>query len=208
MTAASARSDIHRTIEAVFRIESARLIAGLMRTVRDVGLAEELAQDALVAALEQWPQDGIPDNPGAWLMTVARHRAVDLVRRKALHEQKQDQLAYEIETQHEDAVPDLAGQLDDPVGDDLLRLMFVACHPLLSTEARLALTLRLLGGLSTDEIARAFLVSEAAMEQRITRAKGRIAKADVAFAPWAKRGCRSRCRVAPTSPRACPRCWK
>src|SRR6185295_1031820 len=142
------------------RIESARLIAGLARFVRDVGLAEELAQDALVAALERWPKSGIPDNPGAWLMATAKHRAIDELRRSQRLALKHEELGHELETQHELATPDLDAALDDDVGDDLLRLVFTACHPLLSTEARVALTLRLLGGLTTEEIARAFLVPE------------------------------------------------
>jgi RNA polymerase sigma-70 factor (ECF subfamily) len=176
-----ARPDISRTIDAVWRIESARLIAGLTRIVRDVGLAEELAQDALVAALEQWPGDGVPRNPGAWLMATAKHRAIDRIRRKELHRRKQDDLTREIEAQLEDARPDPDAALDDPVGDDLLRLIFIACHPLLSTEARVALTLRLLGGLATEEIARAFLVPEPTIAQRIVRAKRTLAEAKVAF---------------------------
>ena len=150
-------ADTHRAIEAVFRIESARLIAGLARIVRDVGLAEELAQDALVVALEQWPQAGVPDNPGAWLMTAAKRRAIDHFRRRKTIERKHDQLGYELEART--AVPDFDAALDDDIGDDLLRLMFTACHPVLSTEARIALTLRLVGGLTTVEIARAFLAS-------------------------------------------------
>ena len=173
--------DINRTIEAVWRIESARLIGRLTRIVRDVGTAEELAQDALVAALQQWPADGVPANPGAWLMAAARHRAIDLLRRRALHERKEGELTREIEAQLEDAAPDLDAKLDDPVGDDLLRLMFIACHPLLSTEARAALTLRLLGGLTTDEIARAFLVPEPTIAQRIVRAKKTLADAKVPY---------------------------
>src|SRR5437667_293747 len=153
-------TDTHRAIDAVWRIESARLIAGLARIVRDVGRAEELAQDALVAALEQWPESGVPDNPGAWLMATAKHRAIDLWRRNKLVERKHEELGRELEARQEMAVPDLDAALDDDVGDDLLRLVFTACHPVLSTEARVALTLRLLGGLTTEEIARAFLVSE------------------------------------------------
>lgn len=173
--------DTHRAIDAVWRIESPRLIAGLARIVRDVGLAEELAQDALVAALERWPVSGVPDNPGAWLMTTARHRAIDLVRRKALHERKESEIAYEIEAEHERSTPDPDAALDDPVGDDLLRLVFIACHPLLSTEARAALTLRLLGGLTTEEIARAFLVAEPTVAQRIVRAKRTLSESGVPF---------------------------
>jgi len=170
----------HRVIDAVWRIESARLIAGLARIVRDVGLAEELAQDALVAALEQWPQSGIPDNPGAWLMGTARHRAIDQLRRRTLLERKHEDLGREIAERQESA-PDLAAAIDDDIGDDLLRLVFVACHPVLSREARIALTLRLLGGLTTEEIARAFLVAEPAIAQRIVRAKRTLAEAGVPF---------------------------
>ena len=148
-------TDTHRAIDAVWRIESPRLIAGLARIVRDIGAAEDLAQDALVAALEQWPESGIPRNPGAWLMGTAKHRAIDLLRRKTMLERKHGELGYELESQQRDAAPDLDASLDDDVGDDLLRLVFTACHPVLSTEARVALTLRLLGGLTTDEIARA-----------------------------------------------------
>ncbi len=141
--------DTHRAIDAVWRIEQARLIAGLARIVRDVGVAEELAQDALVAALEQWPRSGIPDNPGAWLMATAKHRAIDRVRRARLIERKHEEIGRELETLQEPAAPDLDAALDDDIGDDLLRLIFVACHPVLSTEARVALTLRLVGGLTT-----------------------------------------------------------
>src|SRR5688572_24031730 len=147
-------SDTHRTIDAVWRIESPRLIAGLARIVRDVGLAEELAQDALVAALEQWPGSGVPDNPGAWLMATAKHRAIDLVRRNKRLERKHEELGRRLEAGQNGAAPDLDAALDDDIGDDLLRLVFTACHPVLPTEARVALTLRLLGGLTTDEIAR------------------------------------------------------
>src|SRR5258706_4009122 len=174
-------SEIHRTIDAVWRIESARLIAGLARIVRDVGVAEELAQDALVAALKQWPDSGVSDNPGALLMATAKHRAFDLLARKKLLERKQEDLGREIEAQHEMAAPDPDAALDDDVGDDLLRLMFTSCHPVLSTEARLALTLRLIGGLTTDEIARAFLVPEPTIAQRIVRAKRMLAKEGVPF---------------------------
>jgi RNA polymerase sigma factor (sigma-70 family) len=173
-------TDAHRAIEAVWRIESARLIAGLTRFVRDVGLAEELAHDALVAALEQWPESGVPDKPGAWLMGTAKHRAIDLLRRNARLERKLGELGRELEA-HEMAMPDLDTAIDDDVGDDLLRLMFIACHPILSTEARVALTLRLLGGLTTDEIARAFLVPEPTVAQRIVRAKRTLAEARVPF---------------------------
>jgi RNA polymerase sigma-70 factor, ECF subfamily len=173
-------SDAHRTIQAVWRIESARVIAGLARVVRDVGLAEELAQDALVAALERWPETGIPDNPAAWLMATGRNRAIDVFRRRALLARKHEELARELEAD-EAVAPDLNAVLDDDIGDDLLRLMFTACHPVLSTEARVALTLRLLGGLTTEEIARAFLVSEQAMSQRIVRAKRTLSEARVPF---------------------------
>src|ERR1700674_4280325 len=171
----------HRAIEAVWKIESARLIAALARMVRDVGLAEELAQDALVAALEQWPESGVPDNPGAWLMATAKHRAIDLLRRGKLLERKHEELGYEVAAQLELAAPDLIAAIDDPVGDDLLRLVFISCHPVLSTEARIALTLRLLGGLTTEEIARASLVREATVAQRIVRAKRTLAAARVPF---------------------------
>ena len=174
-------SDTHRTIDAVWRIESARLIAGLARIVRDVGLAEDLAQDALVAALERWPESGVPDNPGAWLMATAKHRAIDLLRRNSLLERKHQELGYELEARIERTVPDLDAAIDDDVGDDLLRLVFTACHPVLSTQARVALTLRLLGGLTTAEIARAFLVPEATVAQRIVRAKRTLADAGVPF---------------------------
>lgn len=162
-------------------MESPKLIAGLTRIVRDVGLAEDLAQDALVAALERWPQSGIPDNPGAWLMATAKHRAIDLLRQGALHERKHEEFGYELDAGVERAVSDLDEALDDQVGDDLLRLMFIACHPVLTREARVALTLRLLGGLTTDEIARAFLVPEATLAQRIVRAKRTLTAARVPF---------------------------
>jgi len=174
-------TDVNRTIEAVWRIESAKLIAGIARIVHDVGVAEDLAQDALVAALEQWPKAGVPDNPGAWLMATAKHRAIDQLRRSTLVQRKHEQLVPELEAQQERAVPDLDAAIDDHVGDDLLRLVFISCHPVLSTEARLALTLRLLGGLTTDEIARAFLVSEPTIAQRIVRAKRTLADARVPF---------------------------
>jgi RNA polymerase sigma factor (sigma-70 family) len=174
-------SDTHRAIEAVWRIESAKLIAGLARVVCDVGLAEDLAQDALVAALEQWPASGVPDNPGAWLMTTAKRRAIDAMRRDALHERKHTQIGAELEDERERAVPDLDAAIDDHVGDDLLSLIFTACHPVLSTDARVALTLRLLGGLTTDEIARAFLVPEPTIAQRIVRAKKTLAGRRVPF---------------------------
>ncbi|WP_437776445.1 RNA polymerase sigma factor [Sorangium sp. So ce1097] len=173
--------DVHRAIHAVFRIESARLIAGLARMVRDVGLAEELAQDALVTALERWPESGIPDNPGAWLMATAKRRAIDELRRNKRLERKHEELGHEIEAQQAQAAPDLDAALDDDVGDDLLRLVFTACHPVLSTEAQVALTLRLLGGLTTEEIARAFLVPEPTVAQRIVRAKRTLAEARVPF---------------------------
>jgi len=174
-------TDTHRAIDAVWRIESRRLIAGLARIVRDVGLAEELAQDALVAALEQWPDAGVPRNPGAWLMATAKHRAIDALRRTKRLERKHEELGYELEAEREGALPDLDAALDDDMGDDLLRLVFTACHPVLSTEARLALTLRLLGGLTTEEIARAFLVSEPTIAQRIVRAKRTLAEKRVPF---------------------------
>jgi RNA polymerase sigma-70 factor (ECF subfamily) len=174
-------SDAHRAIDAVWRIESARLIAGLARIVRDIGLAEDLAQDALVAALKQWPESGVPDNPGAWLMATAKHRAFDLLRRYKMLERKHEELGRELETQQETAPSDLDAAVDDDVGDDLLRLVFTTCHPVLSSEARVALTLRLLGGLTTEEIARAFLVSEPTVAQRIVRAKRTLAEAHVPF---------------------------
>jgi RNA polymerase sigma factor (sigma-70 family) len=173
--------DVRRSIDAVWRIESARLIAGLVRMVRDVGLAEELAQDALVVALERWPRDGLPDNPGAWLMATAKHRAIDRMRRNTLIAGKHDEIAYALEQQQDDADAAVDSDLDDRIGDDLLRLVFVACHPVLSTDAQVALTLRLLGGLSTDEIARAFLVTEPTIAQRIVRAKRTLADAQVPF---------------------------
>src|ERR1700726_1684033 len=171
----------HRAIEAVWRIESARLIAALARIVRDVGLAEELAQDALVAALEQWPESGVPDRPGAWLMATAKHRAIDLLRRGKRLERKHGELGHELAAKLELAESDLVAAIDDPVGDDLLRLVFISCHPVLPTEARVALTLRLLGGLTTEEIARAFLVPEATVAQRIVRAKRTLAEKRVPF---------------------------
>jgi len=175
-----AAAEAHRAIDAVWRIESARLIAGLARMVRDIGLAEDLAHDALVAALERWPESGVPDNPGAWLMATAKHRAIDLLRRNTRLERKHEELGHELEVQQEMAGPDLDA-MDDPVGDDLLRLIFTACHPVLSSEARVALTLRLLGGLTTEEIARAFLIPEPTVAQRIVRAKRTLAKAQVPF---------------------------
>ena len=174
-------TDTHRTIDAVWRIESARLIAGLTRIVRDVGLAEDLAQDALVAALERWPESGIPDKPGAWLMATAKHRAIDLLRRDKMLERKHVEVGHELESRQETAAPDLDAVIDDQVGDDLLRLVFISCHPVLSREARVALTLRLLGGLTTEEIARAFLVPEPTIAQRIVRAKRTLAEARVPF---------------------------
>src|SRR3954451_18090306 len=165
-------ADIHRTIDAVWRMEAAKLIAALTRIVRDVGIAEDLAQDALVAALQQWPNEGIPDKPGAWLMTIAKHRAIDLIRRNALFERKQADLVRDVEVQFEEP---------EVIDDDLLRLIFIACHPILTTEARVALTLRLLGGLTTDEIARAFLVPEPTVAQRIVRAKRLLAESQVPF---------------------------
>ncbi len=176
---ADRRAEAHGAIDAVWRIESARLIAGLARIVRDVGLAEELAGDALVAALEQWPRSGVPDNPGAWLMATAKHRAIDLIRRQVTLERKYEQLGRMVEREHELAESDLDAELDNPVKDDLLALVFVTCHPILSTEARVALTLRLIGALSTDEIARAFLASKATIAQRIVRAKRTLAEAHV-----------------------------
>ncbi|HVL16697.1 MAG TPA: RNA polymerase sigma factor [Gemmatimonadales bacterium] len=174
-------TDTHRAIDAVWRIESARLIAGLARLVGDVGQAEDLAQDALVAALERWPTTGVPDNPGAWLMTTARHRAVDLLRRRSMLDRKHQLLGHELAERQEQEVPALEAALDNPVGDDLLRLIFIACHPILSTDARVALTLRLVGGLTTPEIARAFLVAEPTVAQRIVRAKRTLADAKVTF---------------------------
>ncbi len=173
-------TDTHRTIDAVWRIESPWLVARLARMVRDVGLAEDLAQDALVAALEQWPESGVPDHPGAWLMATAKNRAIDRLRRSKLLERKHEELGREVAVR-EMAVPDLDRALDDDVGDDLLRLVFISCHPVLSTEARVALTLRLLGGLTTDEIARAFLVPEPTIAQRIVRAKRTLAEKHVPF---------------------------
>jgi RNA polymerase sigma factor (sigma-70 family) len=172
--------ETHRAIDAVWRIEAPRLIAGLARFVRDVGAAEDLAQEALVAALEQWPESGVPRNPGAWLMAAAKHRAIDSWRRSKLLERKHEELAYELD-RHGETAPDLDAALDEEVGDDLLRLVFTACHPVLSMEARVALTLRLLGGLTTDEIARAFLVPESTVAQRIVRAKRTLAAERVPF---------------------------
>ncbi len=177
---ASETQRAHRAIDAVWRIESARLIAGLARIVRDVGLAEELAQDALVIALERWPESGVPDRPGAWLMATAKHRAIDLLRRGQRLQRKHEELGRDLELQQERTMPDLDA-IDDDIGDDLLRLVFTTCHPVLSTEACVALTLRLLGGLTTDEIARAFLVSEPTVAQRIVRAKRTLAEKRVPF---------------------------
>ncbi|RZU02324.1 RNA polymerase sigma factor [Rivibacter subsaxonicus] len=181
----STPSPTHGAIEAVWRIEAGKIVAGVARLVRDVGLAEELAQDALVAALEHWPRDGIPDNPGAWLMTTAKRRALDHLRLHALHARKHEELGLDLEAQQAHVVPDFSDALDaarqDDIGDDLLRLIFTACHPLLSTEARAALTLRLLGGLSTEEIARAFLLPEPTIAQRIVRAKRTLSAAKVPF---------------------------
>ena len=173
-------SGVHRTINAVFRIEQARLVAGLTRMVRDVGLAEELAQDALVIALEKWPESGVPDNPGAWLMATAKRRAIDRFRRRKLRARKHEEISRELEAQ-EMRPPDFDSALDDDIGDDLLRLMFTACHPVLTTEARVAMTLRLIGGLTTDEIARAFLAPEPTIAQRIVRAKRTLAKERIPF---------------------------
>src|SRR6184192_724076 len=171
-------AEAHRAIDAVWRIESAKLIAGLTRIVRDVGLAEDLAQDALLVALEKWPETGVPDNPGAWLMATAKHRAIDAMRRDKLLDRKHEELGYELE-EKQNAVPDIDAAIDDQVGDDLLSLVFISCHPILSTEARVALTLRLLGGLTTEEIARAFLVPEPTVAQRIVRAKRTLAEKKV-----------------------------
>jgi RNA polymerase sigma-70 factor (ECF subfamily) len=173
--------DTRKTIDAVYRIESAKLIAGLARMVRDVGLAEELAQDALVTALEQWPTTGIPANPGAWLMTTAKHRAIDSLRRGKRVERKHEEIGRETDAEQELVLQALEAKIDDEVGDDLLRLIFTACHPVLSTEARVALTLRLLGGLTTEEIARAFLVPEPTVAQRIVRAKRTLAEERVPY---------------------------
>jgi RNA polymerase sigma factor (sigma-70 family) len=175
-----AASEIHRTIDAIWRIEAAKIIAGLARIIGDIGVAEELAQDALVAALEQWPHQGIPDRPAAWLMATAKHRAIDQIRRRSLLARKHEELGRE-QIRREQAMPDFDSAIDDDVGDDLLRLIFTACHPLLSREARVALTLRLLGGLTTTEIARGFLVPEPTIAQRIVRAKKSLADARVPF---------------------------
>jgi RNA polymerase sigma factor (sigma-70 family) len=185
-------SDVHRTIDAIWRLESARIIAGLTRMMRDVGVAEELAQDALVVALEQWPESGVPDNPGAWLMATAKHRAIDRLRRDKRLELKQQEIGRDLETRPDAADAELEAALEEDLGDDLLRLMFISCHPVLSTEARVALTLRLLGGLTTDEIARAFLVPEATVAQRIVRAKRTLAQKKIPFEvpPEAERAAR------------------
>jgi RNA polymerase sigma factor (sigma-70 family) len=174
-------TDTHRAIDAVWRIEAPKLIAGLTRFVRDIGLAEELAQDALLAALQRWPEVGIPDNPGAWLMAAAKHRGIDLLRRRTRLARKHEELGREIEIEQELAVHDLDAAIDDDIGDDLLRLIFTACHPILPTEARVALTLRLLGGLTTEEIARAYLLPEPTVAQRIVRAKRTLAQKRVPF---------------------------
>ena len=172
---------IHRAIDAIWRIESPKLVASLTRMVRDIGLAEELAQDALVAALENWPGAGIPDNPAAWLMATAKRRAIDQMRRQQLQQRKHEQIGHDLVAEQEEGHADITDALDDDIGDDLLRLVFTSCHPVLSREARVALTLRVLGGLATDEIARAFLVPEATIAQRIVRAKKSLAAADVPF---------------------------
>jgi RNA polymerase sigma factor (sigma-70 family) len=174
-------ADAHGAIDAVWKIESARLIAGLARIVRDVGVAEDLAADALVAALEQWPREGIPRNPGAWLMAAAKHRAIDYVRRGSMLQRKHGELGYAVEAARPDTAEELNAALDDDIGDDLLRLVFTACHPVLTTEARVALTLRLLGGLTTGEIARAFLAPEPTIAQRIVRAKKTLAREQVPY---------------------------
>jgi RNA polymerase sigma factor (sigma-70 family) len=176
---AAARADIRRAIDAVWRIESARVIGGLARIVHDVGWAEDLAQDALVAALEQWPQSGVPDNPGAWLMATAKHRAIDQLRRQQMAERRHDELGRRQERERSTSQLDLAVAADDDIGDDMLSLLFATCHPMLSAQARAALTLRLFGGLTTPEIARAFLVSEATVAQRVVRAKRTLAEARV-----------------------------
>jgi RNA polymerase sigma-70 factor, ECF subfamily len=178
---ADPKRDVHTAIDAVWRIESPRLIAGLTRITRDIAAAEDLAHDALVAALQQWPAEGVPSNPGAWLMAAAKHRAIDLVRRRSFLERKHGQLGRELDEKQEKSVPDYVSALDDDIGDDLLRLIFTSCHPVLSTDAQLALTLRLIGGLTTLEIARAFLVPESSIAQRIVRAKRTLADAQVPF---------------------------
>jgi RNA polymerase sigma factor (sigma-70 family) len=192
VTASDTHSSTHRAIDAVWKLESARIIAGLTRIVRDVGVAEELAQDALVVALEKWPESGVPENPGAWLMATAKNRAIDRLRRDKRLESKREQLGHELETGQASAEEKIDAALDDEVGDDILRLMFISCHPVLSTEARVALTLRLLGGLTTDEIARAFLVPEPTVAQRIVRAKRTLASKKIPFEvpPAAERAAR------------------
>lgn len=180
MSATDPQHAAHRTIEAVWRIESSRVIAGLTRLTRDIGLAEDLAQEALVAALEQWPHSGVPENPAAWLTATAKRRAIDLFRHNAVAERKHKELGRELEAL-EQTPPDLDGALDNTIGDDLLRLVFISCHPVLSTESRVALTLRLLGGLTTDEIARAFLTPQPAIAQRIVRAKRTLAEKRIPF---------------------------
>jgi len=188
---ATVHAEAHRSIEAVFRIEAPRLIAGLARYVHDIGLAEDLAQDALLAALEQWPDEGVPRNPGAWLMATAKHRAIDLFRRNERLARKSEEIGRELEVQQQGAPAEFEAALEEEedVGDDLLRLVFTACHPVLSTDARVALTLRMLGGLTTEEIARAFLVPESTIAQRIVRAKR----------TYPRRTCRSKCRAERTS---------
>jgi RNA polymerase sigma factor (sigma-70 family) len=181
LSGVTATAATHRAIDAVWRIESAKVIAALARMVGDVGAAEDLAQDALVIALEKWPETGVPDNPGAWLMAAAKRRAIDLFRRNKLLDRKHEELGHELDEKQESDVADIEAALDDDIGDDLLRLIFTSCHPVLSTEARVALTLRLLGGLTTDEIARAFLVPEATVAQRIVRAKKTLREAKVPF---------------------------
>jgi RNA polymerase sigma factor (sigma-70 family) len=181
VTSPKTPTETERAIQAVWKIESAKLIAGVARIVRDVGLAEELAQDALVAALAQWPSEGVPRNPAAWLMSAAKNRAINLLRRGKMLDRKHAELGYEADAEQEQAVLELEAKLDDPLGDDLLRLVFTACHPVLPTEGRIALTLRLLGGLTTEEIARAFLTSEPTIAQRIVRAKRTLAEAQVPF---------------------------
>ncbi len=191
-------TETQRAIQAVWKIESAKLIAGIARVVRDVGLAEELAQDALVAALAQWPNEGVPRNPGAWLMSAAKKRAINRLRRGKMLDRKHAQLGYEADALQEQAVEELDAALDDDFGDDLLRLVFIACHPVLPTEGRIALTLRLLGGLTSAEIARAFLVSEPTVAQRIVRAKRTLAEQGVPFE--VPRGSELAARLA--------RCWR
>jgi RNA polymerase sigma factor (sigma-70 family) len=181
LSGVTATAATHRAIDAVWRLESAKVIAALARMVGDVGAAEDLAQDALVIALEKWPETGVPDNPGAWLMAAAKRRAIDLFRRNKLLDRKHEELGHELDEKQESDVADIEAALDDDIGDDLLRLIFTSCHPVLSTEARVALTLRLLGGLTTDEIARAFLVPEATVAQRIVRAKKTLREAKVPF---------------------------